>query len=79
MKYPVFVFHELVFRLAEVNPKVGSYDSFSILEDQFELLTSGGRLIVNQETISKQYINPRLLTQSDLELLIVGFEQFVKV
>ena len=74
MKYPVFVFHELVFRLAELNPKIGSYTSFSIKDVHFELFTSNGHLIVDRETISKQYINPRLLIQSDLELLILGFE-----
>ena len=78
MKYPVFVFHELVLRLAELNPKIGSYSSFLITEGQFELFTSNGRFIVDQETISKQYINPRLLTQSDLQLLIEGFDRLIK-
>jgi len=75
MNYPAFVFHELVFRLSEINPRIGSYDSCSVQDNTFLIRTSNGHMRVDADIISKQYTNPKLLSKPDLALLVSRFEQ----
>jgi hypothetical protein len=73
MNYPVFIFHELTFRLSEISPEIGAYDSSFVREDSFVIHTTNGELEVDGEIIAKQYINPRLLSREDLNMLLKKF------
>lgn len=79
MNYPVFIFHELTFRLSEISPEIGSYDSSFFKDDTFVIHTTKGELQVDGETIAKQYKNPRLLSRQDLDLLVQKFNALENV
>ncbi|EDM35185.1 hypothetical protein PBAL39_16926 [Pedobacter sp. BAL39] len=78
MNYPVFIFHELTYRLSQISPNIGTYDSFFFRDDAFVIHTTNGELTVDGETIAKQYQNPRLLSRADLDLLVQNFHAAVK-
>ena len=73
MNYPVFIFHELTFRLSEISPEIGTYDSSFVREDSFVIHTTNGEIEVDSEIIARQYKNPGLLSREDLEVLVKKF------
>ncbi|HMI01229.1 MAG TPA: hypothetical protein VK541_02030 [Pedobacter sp.] len=78
MNYPVFIFHELTFRLSEISPEIGAYDSSFVREDSFVIHTTNGEIEVDSEIIAKQYKNPRLLSREDLNVLVKKFHVMEK-
>jgi hypothetical protein len=78
MNYPVFIFHELTFRLSEISPEIGAYDSSFVREDNFVIHTTNGEIEVDSEIIAKQYKNPRLLSREDLDMLVKKFHVMEK-
>lgn len=73
MNYPVFIFHELTYRLSQISPNIGAFDTSFVRNDAYVIHTTNGELEVDSETIAKQYQNPSLLSRADLELLIQKF------
>lgn len=73
MNYPVFIFHELTYRLSQINPNIGTFDTSFVRNDSFVIHTTKGELEVDNEIIAKQYQNPGLLTREDLDLLVQKF------
>ena len=73
MKYPVFIFRELVLRLAEICPEIGTYDSSSIGDHTFVIHVTNGVIVVDEATIAKQYQNPKLISKEELDLLVKKF------
>ncbi|MEJ2880282.1 hypothetical protein [Pedobacter sp. GR22-6] len=73
MNYPVFIFHELTYRLSQISPNIGTFDTSFVRNDSFVIHTTKGELEVDSETIAKQYQNPGLLTREDLDLLLQKF------
>jgi hypothetical protein len=74
MNYPVFIYHELVMRLAAVDRAVGSY-----LEHRFELntcviATRKGSFSVNAQLLEKQYNDPTLISEREIEALLSNFQ-----
>lgn len=78
MNYPVFIFHELTFRLSEISPAIGTYYSSFFRDDVFVIHTTNGELEVDGEIIAKQYQNPKLLSREDLNLLVEKFHALTK-
>jgi len=78
MKYPVFIFHELMLRLSEISPEIGTYDSSLFRDDLFIIYSTNGQITVDGETIEKQYQNPKLLSRADLDLLAQRFQTTAK-
>jgi ABC-type methionine transport system ATPase subunit len=78
LNYPVFIFHELTFRLSEISPEIGAYDSSFFRDNTFVIHTTNGELEVDGETIAKQYENPRLLSREDLDALVQKFHVMKK-
>jgi len=74
MKFPVFVFHELVFRLAEINTAIGRYISYKPNDDTFILTTYSGTLIVPSHFIEMQFKDPELISRTDLLILASNFK-----
>lgn len=55
MKYPVFIFHELTYRLSKINPNIGTFDTSFVRDNTFVIHTTKGELEVDNEIIEKQY------------------------
>ncbi|ETZ24863.1 MULTISPECIES: hypothetical protein [Pedobacter] len=73
MNYPVFIFHELMFRLSEISPKIGTYVSSFVQDNTFVIHSTNGKLIVDEETMTMQYHDPALLSREYLDNLIDRF------
>ncbi|RYF26638.1 MAG: hypothetical protein EOO42_01030 [Flavobacteriales bacterium] len=73
MKYPLFIFHELIIRLAEINPKIGDFSSFLPHDETYTLITDKGSLIVPTHFLQMQFENPALINQTDLGILAQNF------
>lgn len=73
MNYPVFIFHELTYRLSQINPNIGTFDTSFVHNNSFVIHTTKGELEVDNEIMEKQYQNPGLLSREDLDLLIQKF------
>lgn len=78
MNYPVFIFHELALSLSQIRPEIGKYDSIFIQDDLFMITTTKGQIVVDAETIAKQYQDPSLLSKDDLEALANSFRSAEK-
>jgi hypothetical protein len=74
VNYPIFVFHELVVRLTEVNPSIGKYLSQVAKGETFILTTVNGTVIVPLHFIQLQYENPKQINSTDLSILAHNFK-----
>jgi len=74
MNYPVFIFHELVFRFAEVNKKIGRYLSNSIQDNECLIRTSAGKIKISLGLLEKQYLNPQSISKEEVLTLANDFE-----
>lgn len=73
MKFPVFIFHELVLRLFEVNKSVGKYLASTFDGSECLIETTAGKLKVSLDLLEKQYINPKLISNEEVDSLSAGF------
>lgn len=74
MNYPVFIFHELVLRLADANKTVGRYISNTIQDNECLIKTTAGKIKVQLSYLEKQYLNPKSISSEEVCNLLNGFE-----
>ncbi len=74
MNYPVFIFHELVLRFSEINREVGRYISSKFEDDECLINTTKGWIKINLKLLEKQYTNPKLISNEELQELAAGFQ-----
>lgn len=76
MNFPIFIFHELVIRLDQINPIIGRYQSYTINDDIFTILTETGSLLIPDHFLQMQFEDPRLINDTDLAILAHNFKLF---
>lgn len=74
MNYPVFIFHELVLRFSDINREIGKYISSTIDNGECLINTTTGHIKVGLTMLEKQYNNPKLISQEELQQLATNFE-----
>lgn len=74
MNYPVFIFHELVLRFSDINRGIGKYISSTIDNGECLINTTTGHMKVAFSFLEKQYNNPKLISNEELQQLATGFE-----
>lgn len=74
MNYPVFIFHELVLRFADINRGIGKYISATIEGGECLINTTTGHIKVAMSMLDKQYNDPKLISLEELQQLATGFE-----
>ncbi|TKC06724.1 hypothetical protein FA048_16110 [Pedobacter polaris] len=74
MNYPVFIFHELVLRFSDINRGIGKYISATIDNGECLINTTNGHFKVALSMLDKQYNNPKLISEEELQQLATGFE-----
>lgn len=74
MNYPVFIFHEIVLRFADINREIGKYISSTIENGECLINTTTGHLKIGLLMLEKQYQNPKLISTEELQQLVTGFE-----
>ena len=75
MKFPVFIFHELVIRLDQANPLIGRYRSHTDHNESFILSTDKGSVIVPEHFIQMQFQDPNLINDTDIAMLAYNFKK----
>jgi len=76
MEYPIFIFHELVIRLKEIESGLGSFSTVNVQADHCVIFTSTGSLRVGNDLLQKQYLDPKTIAGEDLRELLLGFQRF---
>lgn len=74
MKYPVFIFHELVLRFSYINRQVGRYISSTIEDGRYLIQTTSGKIAIEQDLLEKQYRNPKEISAEQLKELATAFQ-----
>lgn len=73
VNFPIFIFHELVIRLDQINPSIGRYKSHSVQNDSFILLTEKGSVIIPEHFLEMQFQDPNLINEIDIAILAHNF------
>jgi len=76
VNFPIFVFHELIVRLSEINPIIGRYISNEPKADSYIITTYNGTLIIPSHFLQMQYENPKLMDMVDLAMLANNFRAY---
>ncbi|MCD0488984.1 hypothetical protein LPB86_12155 [Pedobacter sp. MC2016-14] len=76
MIFPIFIFHELVIRLDQVNPGIGRYQYNKQHDESFTLFTGTGSVIVPVHFLKMQFEDPSLINDADLAILATNFKAF---
>lgn len=66
IQIPVFVIHELVIRLQEIDPLVGEYKSHHFFADEAFVQTTHLQLRFPLSLLRKQFQDPESIDQSEL-------------
>jgi len=74
MNYPVFIFHELVLRVSYINLGIGRYISSTIENGECLISTTRGRIKIGLGLLEKQYHDPKLISEDELQQLASNFQ-----
>lgn len=74
MNYPVFILHELVLRLSDVNKQIGRYWGSSFEQNECVIETTAGKIKVALDFLEKQYRDPKLISAEEVVDLTKRFE-----
>jgi len=74
MKYPVFIFHELVLRFSDFNRGVGRYISSTIENGECLIRTTGGKISITLGLLEKQYNDPKQISADELRQQVSMFQ-----
>jgi hypothetical protein len=66
IQIPVFVIHELIIRLQEIDPFVGEYKNHYFSSDEAVVETTNLQLKFPMYLLRKQFQDPELIDQSEL-------------
>jgi hypothetical protein len=67
---PIFIFHELLFRIELFDPNVGSYISHSYNKSGAIIVTTTRTIRIRRGLLNKQFKDPTLIPETDLQKLI---------
>ncbi|KIO74711.1 hypothetical protein TH53_24860 [Pedobacter lusitanus] len=70
MPLPIFIFHELLFRIQLFDPTVGSYISHSYTKTGAVIVTSTRTIRIRNGILNKQFKDPNLIPETVLRKLI---------
>ncbi|WP_097128837.1 hypothetical protein [Pedobacter xixiisoli] len=73
MKFPIFIFHELIIRLDQANPQIGRYRSHTSQNEAFILLTEKGSVIIPEHFLEMQFQDPNLINEVEIAILAKNF------
>ena len=66
---PLYIIYELLIRVNQINPSIGSYNSHSFNTAGAVITTSSGKLRIRKALLNRQFKDPELISSSDLILL----------
>jgi hypothetical protein len=75
MEYPIFIYHELIIRLREIEPNLGSFSTVNFQPDHCVIFTSAGSFRVGDDLLEKQYRDPKTIGREHLQDLLADFQK----
>ncbi|QNK63516.1 hypothetical protein H7F33_03155 [Pedobacter sp. PAMC26386] len=70
MPLPIFIFHELLIRIYQFDPTVGSYVSHNYTKTGAVIITTTRTVRIRRAILNKQFKDPTLIPETDLQQLI---------
>ncbi|PWS26306.1 hypothetical protein DHW03_16090 [Pedobacter yonginense] len=74
MKFPLYLYYEILIRLEEFVPNIGDYLSALEQENDCLIKTTTGQLRISKAVLMKQFNDPNLISKSELAELGQNFE-----
>lgn len=74
MKFPLYIYYEILIRLEEFVPNIGDYLSASEKENECLIKTTTGQLLVPKNFLIKQFEDPNLISKSEMAQLGQDFQ-----
>lgn len=72
-----YVIYELLVRLNELDPLVGSYESYQKIKGGVLVYSSGGNLMVPEYLLEQQFRSPDTIQFTELTTVLASFNQRV--
>ena len=69
MPIPLYIIYELLIRVNQINPAIGSYSSHTFNTAGAVIITTSGKLRVRNALLNRQFKDPELISSADLALL----------
>lgn len=73
MKFPIFIFHELVILLDQAKLGIRCYQSHTLQDEAFVLTTEKGSLIIPAHFLEMQFRDPNVINETDIAILAHNF------
>ncbi|WP_157287659.1 hypothetical protein [Pedobacter cryoconitis] len=70
MPIPIFIFHELLFRIQLFDPSIGSYVSHSYTKSGAVIVTTTRTVRISRGLLNKQFKDPTLIPEAAIQKLI---------
>lgn len=74
MKFPLYLYYELIVRLSEYRPDIGEYHSIFAAESTVLLKTDQGTLEVPSELLFRQFNDPDKISKEEIRQLAKQFQ-----
>lgn len=74
---PTYAIVELLIRLYEHNPAVGTYKDHILHESGVMVKTTNGHINFSHPLVQQQFNNPELITESELANVALQFKKFI--
>lgn len=69
MPIPIFVIYELLLRIQQLDPSVGSYQSHTFNTTGAVVITTTRKVRIRKAILNRQFKDPELVLESDLLLI----------
>ncbi|KQS37016.1 hypothetical protein [Pedobacter sp. Leaf194] len=74
MKFPLYLYYEILIRLEEFVPNIGDYMSATEKENDCLIKTTTGQLLVPKAILMKQFDDPNFISKSEMVQLGQNFQ-----
>jgi len=79
MKFPLFLYYELLIRLTIFKPEIGEFRSVMPFDDHVLLKTDRGMIDIPVEIMNMQFNDPRLIPEREIVKLAAAFRPYSEI
>ncbi|WP_293304859.1 hypothetical protein [Pedobacter sp. UBA5917] len=79
MKFPLFLYYELLIRLTIFKPEIGEFSSALPFDDHILLKTDRGMINIPLEIMNMQFNDPRLISEREMNKLAATFRPYGEI
>lgn len=79
MKFPLFLYYELLIRLTLFNPEIGEFRSALPFDDHVLLKTDKGMMEIPIDIMNMQFNDPGLIPELEISKLAAAFRAYSEI